>query len=165
MPLVLLHRIAHVLHRLRMPLAPRLLVLAGRILFHGYVGAGARIGRRVSLGYWGLGIVIHDRAVLGDDVRVGAGVVIGGRSKLHGVPVIGDRVVLGAGAKVLGPITIGDEAVIGANAVVVTDVEARTVVGGVPARVLRREIDVRDFHDGLERETTPALEGERRSAA
>lgn len=163
MPLVLFHRIAHWLHRARVPLAPRLFVLAGRVLFHGYVGAGARIGRRVSLGYWGLGVVIHDRAVLGDDVRVGCGVVIGGRSKQHGVPVIGDRVVLGAGAKVLGPITIGDEAVIGANAVVVADVAPRTVVGGVPARVLKREIDVRDFHDGFERDATP--DGEHRSAA
>jgi len=58
------------------------------------------------------------------------------RSKNPGVPVIGDRVYLGCGAKILGGIKIGNDAVVAPNAVVVTDVPAGAVVGGVPARVL-----------------------------
>ena len=48
-------------------------------------------------------------------------------------PTVGDDVVLAAGAKVLGGVTVGDRAVVGANAVVTRDVDADTVVGGVPA--------------------------------
>jgi serine O-acetyltransferase len=146
---VAIHRVAHALRKLGLNGLASLLVLANRLVFGCYLGSGARIGRRVSLAYGGLGIIVHDRAVIGDDVRIGAHVVIGGRSKMRDVPVIGDRVVIAAGAKVLGPIHIGDEAVIGANAVVIADVEARTVVAGVPARVIKRDIDIRRYHDGL----------------
>jgi serine O-acetyltransferase len=149
--LVLSHRVAHALFRMRVPLLPTLIALCNRFTFGCWIGPGARIGRRVSFGYWGLGIVIHDRAVLGDDVRIGTGVVIGGRSKHSAVPVIGDRCVISAGAKILGPLTIGDDAVVGANAVVISNVDARTVVGGVPARVLKRDISIADYHDGIER--------------
>ena len=147
--LVAIHRTAHALHRLGVPALPLLLALFNRFVFGCWIGPGARLGRRVSLGYGGLGVVIHDRAVIGDLVRIGTQVVIGGRSKLADVPVIGDRCVISTGAKVLGPIRVGDESVIGANAVVVDDVEARTVVAGVPARVLKRDIDIRHYHDGL----------------
>jgi serine O-acetyltransferase len=148
---VAVFRVAHGLHCMRIPLLPKVFVGLNRVLFGCYIGAGARIGRGVSLGYGGLGVVIHDKAVIGQLVRIGANVTIGGRSKHPEVPVIGDRVVISTGAKILGPLRVGDEAVIGANAVVIRDVEARTVVGGVPARVLKAEIDIRDYHDGLER--------------
>ncbi|UZN01930.1 acyltransferase [Cellulomonas sp. S1-8] len=51
---------------------------------------------------------------------------------------IGDRVFLGANAVVNMGVTIGDEAVVAAGAVVTRDVPARTVVAGVPARVVAR---------------------------
>lgn len=160
---VAIFRLAHALHTARVPLLPKLLVMVNRLAFGCYVGAGARIGRRVSLAYGALGIVIHDKSVIGDDVRIGVHVLIGGRSKLAEVPAIGNRVVIGAGAKLLGPIRIGDEAVIGANAVVVEDVAARTVVGGIPSRVLKRDIDIARYHDGLECEPRAPLP--RRSAS
>ena len=146
---VAIHRASHCMRKLRLAGLAQALVLFNRLVCGCYIGSGARIGRRVSLAYGGLGIIVHDRAVIGDDVRIGAHVVIGGRSRMKDVPVIGDRVVIATGAKVLGPIRIGDEAVIGANAVVIADVEARTVVAGVPARVVRRDIDIRRYHDGL----------------
>jgi serine O-acetyltransferase len=146
---VAIYRASHCMRKLGLTGLAQALVLLNRLVFGCFVGSGARIGRRVSLAYGGLGIIVHDKAVIGDDVRIGAHVVIGGRSKMKDVPVIGDRVVIATGAKVLGPIRIGDEAVIGANAVVITDVEARTVVAGVPARVVKRGIDIRRYHDGL----------------
>jgi hypothetical protein len=66
------------------------------------------------------------------------GVVVGGRSEIYEVPVIEDDVQLGVGAKVLGPVRVGRGAIVGANAVVLHDVPAGAVVGGIPARVLRQ---------------------------
>lgn len=143
------HRFAYALRRMGVPLLPALVVWFVRIVFGCYVGAGAKIGKGVVIGYGGMGVVIHDKAVIGDLVRIGSHVVIGGRSKMPDVPVIEDRVVISAGAKVLGPIRIGRESVVGANAVVVADVAPRTVVGGVPARVLKTDIDIRRYHDDL----------------
>ena len=146
---VALQRLAHALDRRGLRWPALLCVLINRLVFGCYLGCGARLGKRISLAYGALGIIVHDKAVIGDDVRIGAHVVIGGRAKHADVPVIGDRVVIATGAKVLGPIRIGDEAVIGANAVVIEDVPARCVVAGIPARVIKRDIDIRRYHDGL----------------
>jgi serine O-acetyltransferase len=90
---------------------------------------GAAIGRRVVIDH-GMGVVIGETAVVGDDVLIYHGVTLGGKeyttAKRH--PTIGNRVLLGAGAKIIGNVTIGDDAKIGANAVVTKDVPAGTVV-------------------------------------
>ncbi|MGO1316326.1 MAG: serine O-acetyltransferase EpsC [Cellulomonadaceae bacterium] len=97
---------------------------------------GATIGRRLFIDH-GMGVVIGQTAVVGDDVVLFHGVTLGGRSMSHGKrhPTLGDRVVVGAGAKVLGAVWIGDDVQIGANAVVVRDVPPGSVAVGVPARV------------------------------
>lgn len=130
-----LHRIAHRLHRARVPLLPRLLYAINRVLFAVVLPPSAQLGRGVLLGYQGLGVVIHADAVLGDRVIVSPGVTIGGTGTRHGVPVIDDDVHIGTGAKLLGPIRIGRGARIGANAVVLCDVPAGALAVGVPARV------------------------------
>jgi len=76
---------------------------------------GARLGRRVVIDH-GMGVVIGETAVVGDDVLMYQGVTLGG-VKAHGGrrhPTIGDRVLLGAHAAILGPVSIGDDAKIGA---------------------------------------------------
>jgi serine O-acetyltransferase len=146
---IAIYRISHVLREWGVPFLPLCFCGLNRLVFCCMIAPGARIGKRLILGYGGLGVMVHDRAVIGDDCVLSSGVGIGGRSKLWGVPVIGNRVVISIGAKVLGPVNIGDEAVIGANAVVVHDVPPRTVVGGIPARVLTRDIDIRDYHNAL----------------
>ena len=100
---------------------------------------GATIGRRLFIDH-GMGVVIGETAVIGDDAVLFHSVTLGGRSMSHGKrhPTVGDRVVIGAGAKVLGPIWIGDDVQIGANAVVVTDICPGEVAVGVPARVKPR---------------------------
>ena len=95
---------------------------------------GATIGRRMFIDH-GMGVVIGETAVVGDDVLIYHGVTLGGRSsarvKRH--PTIGDRVVIGTGAAVLGNITIGADSVIGAQAVVVRDAPAGSLLTGIPA--------------------------------
>uniref|UniRef100_UPI0032B1ED83 serine O-acetyltransferase n=1 Tax=uncultured Abyssibacter sp. TaxID=2320202 RepID=UPI0032B1ED83 len=86
----------------------------------------------------GMGVVIGETAVVGDDCTLYHGVTLGGTSwspgKRH--PTLGNNVVIGAGAKVLGPLTIGDGARIGSNAVVVSDVPPGATVVGIPGRVV-----------------------------
>ncbi len=98
---------------------------------------GATVGRRVFIDH-GMGIVIGETAVIGDDCTLYHGVTLGGTSwnkgKRH--PTLGNGVVIGAGAKVLGPILVGDRAKIGSNAVVVRDVPTDSTVVGIPARVV-----------------------------
>lgn len=96
---------------------------------------GATIGRRFFIDH-GMGVVIGETAIVGDDVLMYHQVTLGGRArgrfKRH--PTIGNRVLIGAGAKVIGDITIGDDVKIGANALVVKDVAPGTVVVGIPSK-------------------------------
>jgi serine O-acetyltransferase len=92
---------------------------------------GAQIGRRFVIDH-GLGVVIGETSVIGDDVLLYHGVTLGGRenSRVKRHPTVGNNVVIGAGAKLIGNINIGDGVKIGANAVVTKNVpEGKTVVG------------------------------------
>lgn len=131
-------RLSNRLHRWRIPVLPRLAYAINRIVFSAVVPPEVSLGKNVLLGYQGLGIIIHRRAVIGDNVLIGAHVTIGGRSKHFEVPVIGNRVVIGNGAKILGPVKIGNGAQIGANAVVLTDVPDGAIAVGIPAKVLAK---------------------------
>jgi serine O-acetyltransferase len=132
-PLVLAHR----LHQLKVSAIPQLIYGLNRILFSVAIPPGTQIGRGGTLSYQGIGTVIHARAIIGDRVYIGPGITIGSRSSLYEVPVKEDNVYIGAGARNLGPVRVGNGAVIGANAVVIHDVPARTVVGGIPVRILK----------------------------
>jgi len=136
-----LHRIAHRLWT-QMPalrLLARMLSEIGRGLTGVEIHPGAVLGRRFFIDH-GMGVVIGETAVVGDDVLMFHTSTLGGRTMNKGKrhPTVGDRVVIGAGAKILGPITVGNDAQVGANAVVVKDVAPGSVVVGVPGRVRRR---------------------------
>lgn len=127
------------------PVLPRLLDYVSRLLFSCWIPHRANIGKGVKVGYGGLGIVIHDEAVIGDFTEIDQGVTIGGNARQEGVARIGSHVYIGAGAKVLGPVTIGDGAIIGANAVVIRDVPHGSVAVGVPARLIRSGVDSQGY--------------------
>jgi len=143
---VYIYNFALFLHNLKIPILPKLInIVFVRLLFGCQVSLGAKLGKGTVLGYGGLGIVIHDRAVLGENVMVGAGVTIGGTSHIYEVPVIGDNTMIAPGAKILGPVKVGKNCVIGANAVVLKDVPDNCVVGGVPAKILKENIDITKY--------------------
>ena len=106
---------------------------------------GAEIGKRFVIDH-GVGVVIGETAVIGDDVLVYHGVTLGGKTldpvKRH--PTVGDRVIIGAGAKLIGAITIGNDCAVGANAVVTKDMPNGTVAVGVNARLVNLTGD--DFY-------------------
>lgn len=101
---------------------------------------GACIGRRFFIDH-GMGVVIGETSVIGDDCTLYHGVTLGGTSWQKGKrhPTLGKGIVIGAGAKVLGPISIGDNARIGSNSVVLKSVSANTTVVGIPAHVVNLE--------------------------
>ncbi|PJJ61599.1 serine O-acetyltransferase EpsC [Compostimonas suwonensis] len=123
-------------------LPARLLSQFARFLTGVEIHPGARIGRRFFIDH-GMGVVIGETAVVGDDVLIYHGVTLGGKSRGRGKrhPTLGDGVVVGAGAQVLGDITIGAGSTIGANAVVVHDAPAGSVLVGIPARDRRARAD------------------------
>jgi serine O-acetyltransferase len=135
--MIYIFRLSRLLYRLRVPCLPWLLKVLNRMLFSISLPPSVAVGRNVTFGYQGLGIVVHRHAVIGSNVIVAPNVVIGGRGGQAGAPVIEDEVLIGAGACVLGPVTIGRRAQIGANAVVMTDVPAGATAVGVPARIVR----------------------------
>ena len=131
------YRVAHRMWRepgLRLP--ARLLSQLARFLTGIEIHPGAQLGRRLFIDH-GMGVVVGETAMVGDDVVLFHGSTLGGKSMKRGKrhPTLGDGVVVGAGAKILGPVWIGDGARIGANAVVVKDVPAGAVAVGVPAEI------------------------------
>ena len=134
------HRVAHFLWRHHLRLLGRLMSHTARFVTGIEIHPGAKIGRRFFIDH-GMGVVIGETSEVGDDVLLYQGVVLGGmtheKKKRH--PTLGNGVVVGAGAILLGDIVIGNEARVGAGSVVVTSIDSKTTVVGVPARVVRRE--------------------------
>ena len=142
---VLIHRVSHWLWGLGAKWLARLLSYLGRWLTGIEIHPGAVIGRRFFIDH-GMGVVIGETSVIGDDCTLYHGVTLGGTSWQKGKrhPTLRDDVVVGAGAKVLGPIEVGRGARIGSNAVVVRDVPENSTVVGVPGRLIERKRDLVD---------------------
>ena len=97
------------------------------------------IGKGTTLAYGGIAIVIHRKAILGENCTISQGVTIGRDPTLaHGVPSIGDNVYIGAGAVVFGDIHIGSNSIIAPNSIVNSDVEDHSIVGGIPAKLIKK---------------------------
>jgi len=94
-----------------------------------------RVGAGLVL-YHGVGIVVHEEAIVGRGVRIRQGVTVGNNGASDEAPTIGDGVDIGAGACILGGVTVGDGAKVGANAVVVRDVPPGKTAVGIPARTI-----------------------------
>jgi serine O-acetyltransferase len=134
-----LHRLAHPLYRMRLPLLPRLVSMASRLLTGIEIHPGAAIGPGLFVDH-GMGTVIGETAEIGSEVVLFHQVTLGGRGSGAGKrhPTIGDGVLIGAGAKILGAIRVGNGAKVGANAVVLEDVPEGATVVGIPARLAGR---------------------------
>jgi serine O-acetyltransferase len=144
---LLVHRLNHRLWNAGWHWPARFLAMLVRWWTGIEIHPGARIGRRFFIDH-GMGVVIGETAVIGDDCTLYHSVTLGGTSwnkgKRH--PTLGNGVVIGAGAKVLGPIDVGDGARIGSNSVVLRSVPAGATVVGIPGHVVdsdRKEQEAR----------------------
>jgi serine O-acetyltransferase len=100
---------------------------------------GAEIGRRLFIDH-GMGVVIGETAIVGDDVTIYQGVTLGGTGKEKGKrhPTVGNNVTIGAGARLLGNITIGENSRVGAGSVVLRNVPDNSTIVGVPGHIVLR---------------------------
>jgi len=136
-----LHRLAHGLHGLGLPIVPRLLSVLARFWSGVEIHPAARIGRRLFIDH-GTGVVIGETAEIGDDCVLFHNVTLGGTSKHRGKrhPTLGNAVFVGTGTTLLGPVRVGDGARIGANSFLrMHDVPAGVTAAGSPARVVKRD--------------------------
>lgn len=137
---VLNHRLAHSCWRANLKTLARYISQWSRASTGIEIHPGATIGRRFFIDH-GMGVVIGETAIIGDDVLMYHQVTLGGTSlervKRH--PTIGNGVLIGMGAKILGNITVGDGVRIGANAVVTRDLPAGSTAVGNPARILSQD--------------------------
>lgn len=132
---ILFHRVSHFLWMYKLRLLGRILAHIGRMLTGIEIHPGATIGKRLFIDH-GMGVVIGETAIVGNDVTLYHDVTLGGvswnKGKRH--PTLNDNVIVGSGAQILGPVTIGCGAKIGSNAVVVKDVPDEATIVGVPGR-------------------------------
>jgi len=135
---ILFHRIAHRLWKIKLFWLGRLISHISRFLTGIEIHPGATIGSRFFIDH-GMGVVIGETSVIGDDCTIYHGVTLGGTSWKQGKrhPTLENKVVVGAGAKILGPITICSGAKIGSNAVVIKDIPKNVVAVGIPARIVQ----------------------------
>ncbi len=136
------HRIANKFYRMRVPFVPRVISQVSRWFTGIEIHPGATIGKRFFIDH-GMGVVIGETTIIGDDVLVYQGVTLGGTGKESGKrhPTLLNNVVVGSGAKVLGNITIGNNTRIGAGSVVINDVPDNSTVVGIPGKVTKQIIE------------------------
>ena len=147
------YRLAHFLWQKKWKLTARFISQTSRFLTGVEIHPGAKIGSGFVIDH-GMGVVIGETAVIGDNVTLYHGVTLGGTSvfgkngkvmiKRH--PTIGNDVVIGSGAQILGPITVGNHVKIGSNAVVLKNVDSNSTVVGVPAhKVIKNSEEKQKF--------------------
>ena len=142
---VFFHRIANFFSLAKFDLIARIISQFSRFLTGIEIHPKAKIGKNLFIDH-GMGVVIGETSIIGDNVTIYHAVTLGGISpsiesdtqrneKRH--PTIGDDVVIGSGAQIIGPVVVGNCARIAANAVVVNDVAENTTMVGVPAKAIR----------------------------
>jgi len=150
------HRFNHWLWKHNCRLLARWLSQVARLLTAIEIHPGAEIGRRLFIDH-GMGVVIGETSMIGDDVTLYQGVTLGGTGKEKGKrhPTIGNGVAIGAGARVLGNIRVGDNSRVGAGSVVLRDVLDNSTIVGVPGHIVLRGgqrvviTDPKQIHDPL----------------
>ena len=137
------HQLHHWLWLHNWKLTARVLSQVTRFWTGVEIHPGAVLGKRLMIDH-GMGVVIGETAVVGNDVTLYQGVTLGGtgsandnaRRKRH--PTLSDGVFVGNNANILGDITIGENSRVGAGSVVLRDVPPNSTVVGVPAHIVYR---------------------------
>ena len=136
---------ANWLYKHKIPLLP--LILQGIIyfLYNCWIPYQCEIGKGTKIGYGGISVVIHKDSKIGKNCIIGTCVTIGGNKANDKVPIIEDSCYIASGAKIFGTVTIGRESFIGANSVVTRNIPPKSLVSGIPGKVIKSNIDINDY--------------------
>ena len=145
---VLFYRLTHFLWRYRLYWLARFISTFARWVTGIEIHPGAVIGRRFFIDH-GMGVVIGETSIIGDDCMLYHGVTLGGTTwdKVKRHPTLKNGVVIGAGAKILGPIILGENVRVGSNSVVVRSIDDNETVVGIPGRIVRKKAEDGDSFD------------------
>lgn len=149
---VSLYRLSHTLYKRRLRFLAHIVCRLNVVLNGCDISMAARIGKNLLLFHHGLGVIIGSESTIGDNVCMLQNVTLGvsGRKDAKGrvlmaMPTIEDDVYISAGVKLAGGITIGKSSVIGANAVVTSDIPPHSLAVGIPAKVVKSNINRGDY--------------------
>ncbi|HEY9676525.1 MAG TPA: serine O-acetyltransferase [Drouetiella sp.] len=163
---VTIHQFSHMLWEHEFYTLARFISQVSRVVTGIEIHPGATLGRRVFIDH-GMGVVIGETTIIGDDCTIYQGVTLGAGSaarmgsatrgtKRH--PTLGTGVVVGSGAEIQGDIMVGDNTRIASGSILLKDVPHNSVVVGVPGRVVYRDgIKVKDQVPDIEAEAIKAL--------
>lgn len=132
-----LYRVARILYNKKLKILANMVTKINNLIHNSYIPHTASIGENTIFAYGGIGVVLHNNAVIGNNCVIGQGITIGGRGKHGGPPVIGNNVYISPGVRLLGNFNVGDNSIIGANSVVISEVPKNAIVVGSPARIIR----------------------------
>lgn len=134
----LYYKISHFLYKRKRFLIARIISEKAKRKTGIEIHPGATIGKNLFIDH-GMGVVIGETCVIGDNVTLFHGVTLGGTGKEKGKrhPTIGNNVFIGSGAKILGNITIGNNVKIGANSVILESVPDNVTVVGIPGKIIK----------------------------
>ena len=137
---IIYHRLAHKLYNHKRYFLADWVSMHARKVTGIEIHPAAKIGKNVFIDH-GMGVVIGETAVVGDNCTIYQGVTLGGTGKDKGKrhPTIGSNVTIGSGAKILGPFTVGDNSKVASNAVVLSEIPPNSTCVGVPAHIVKRE--------------------------
>jgi len=161
---ICIHRLSHYLWNKKIYLCARILSQISRFLTGIEIHPAARIGKGFVIDH-GMGIVIGETAIIGDNVTMYHDVTLGGttvfdkngkiKTKRH--PTIGNNVIIGSGAQILGPITVGNNCKIGSNAIIIKDVPANTTMVNFPAHQTQHSIKKKFCSYGIDNSCSDPL--------
>ena len=145
---VIFYRLTHFLWRYKLRWLARFISTLARWITGIEIHPGAVIGRRFFIDH-GMGVVIGETSIIGDDCMLYHGVTLGGTTwdKVKRHPTLKNGVVIGAGAKILGPVTLGNNVRVGSNSVVVRSIDDNETVVGIPGRIVRKKAEDTDSFD------------------
>ena len=145
---VIFYRLTHFLWRYKLRWLARFISTLARWVTGIEIHPGAVIGRRFFIDH-GMGVVIGETSIIGDDCMLYHGVTLGGTTwdKVKRHPTLKNGVVIGAGAKILGPVTLGNNVRVGSNSVVVRSIDDNETVVGIPGRIVRKKAEDTDSFD------------------
>ena len=145
---VIFYRLTHFLWRYKLRWLARFISTLARWVTGIEIHPGAVIGRRFFIDH-GMGVVIGETTIIGDDCMLYHGVTLGGTTwdKVKRHPTLKNGVVIGAGAKILGPVTLGNNVRVGSNSVVVRSIDDNETVVGIPGRIVRKKGEDTDSLD------------------